>query len=141
MAGEKEQDPPKKKKKRKKRKERERPGLISRAVGSLMRLILRLLWAVGWRLAVIGAFVVGVATGYYYLQLPAVERLFDGRGGGSVTMLDRNGTIFAWRGEQYGGDLGINEVSPHLIHAVVAAEDRRYFDHFGIDPLGIARAM
>jgi 1A family penicillin-binding protein len=54
---------------------------------------------------------------------------------------DVNGQIFAWRGEQYGGDVRADQVSPHLVHAVIAAEDRRFFQHFGIDPRGIARAL
>ncbi|MEM6974064.1 MAG: PBP1A family penicillin-binding protein [Pseudomonadota bacterium] len=85
--------------------------------------------------------VLAVAVAYSYMGLPPSDRLFDGRGGGSVTMLDRHDNVFAWRGEQYGGDIGASEVSPHLIHAIVATEDRRYWAHPGIDPIGIARAM
>ncbi len=35
----------------------------------------------------------------------------------------------------------MTDVSPHLLHAVIAAEDRRYYRHFGVDPLGIVRAI
>ena len=87
---------------------------------------LRLLWAVGFRLGLVGAFVLGAATFYFYTELPSSDALFDGRGGGSVTMLDRNGNVFAWRGEQYGGDLSASQVSPHLVHAIIATEDRRF---------------
>lgn len=80
------------------------------------------------------------ATAFYYVQLPASDGLFDGRGGGSVTLLDRHGNVFAWRGEQYGGHLRAGEVSPHLVHAVLSAEDQRFYSHPGIDPFGIARA-
>jgi len=140
LAGEKKTETPKKTRKSAKR-EKQKPGLVARAQRVLLRGLLRIAWALGWRLSLVGALVLAVATGYYYTQLPAVERLFDGRGGGSVTMLDRHGNVFAWRGEQYGGDLGINEASPHLLHAVVAAEDKRYYHHFGVDPIGITRAM
>jgi len=124
---------------RKKRKQR--PGLAVRAIQGLWRFLLRLVWAVTWRVGLLGAAVLALATGYYYAQLPAPEHLFDGRGTGSVTMLDRDGNVFAWRGEQYGGELGVTDVSPHLVHAVISAEDRRFYHHFGIDPIGIARAM
>jgi len=124
-----------------KKKQRKKPGLIGRAMRFLFGGILRLVWAFSWRISLIGALVLALATGFYYIRLPAPENLFDGRGGGSVTMLDRDGNVFAWRGEQYGGELKITEVSPHVIHAVVAAEDKRYYDHFGIDPIGITRAM
>jgi penicillin-binding protein 1A len=42
-------------------------------------------------------------TYYYYAQLPPLESLIDARARGSVTMLDRNGKVFAWRGETFGG--------------------------------------
>jgi 1A family penicillin-binding protein len=141
LAGEKKQDDPRKKRGKRARREQRKPGLIARAVRFVLRGVWRLVWALAWRLGLLGAVVLTAATGFYYTQLPAVEHLFDGRGGGSVTMLDRHGNVFAWRGEQYGGDLGIAQASPHLVHAVIAAEDRRYHSHFGIDPIGIARAM
>ena len=124
-----------------KKRQRKKPGLVGRAVRYFFGGIARIIWAFFWRLGLVGGLVLALATGYYYVQLPAPEKLFDGRDGGSVTMLDRDGNVFAWRGEQYGGELKIAEVSPHVIHAVVAAEDKRYYGHFGIDPIGIARAM
>jgi 1A family penicillin-binding protein len=141
LAGKKETEQPRKKRRKSAKREKRGPGLIARALGALLRGLRHLIWAFTWRVGLLGALVLALATGYYYTQLPAVEKLFDGRGGGSVTMLDRNGSIFAWRGEQYGGDLSISQVSPHLVHAVIAAEDRRYYSHFGIDPIGITRAM
>ncbi|MEM0942869.1 MAG: PBP1A family penicillin-binding protein, partial [Pseudomonadota bacterium] len=39
------------------------------------------------------------------------------------------------------GELRADDVSPHLIHAVIATEDKRFWHHIGIDPRGIARAM
>ncbi len=118
-----------------------KPGLIGRAVRYVFGGIFRIFWAFFWRAGLVGALVLAAATGFYYLKLPAHEDLFDGRGTGSVTMLDRFGNVFAWRGEQYGGELGVNEVSPHLVHAVIATEDKRYYGHYGVDPIGITRAM
>lgn len=128
------------KKKAARKREHEGPGPITRALGALISGLLRLAWAFAWRLGLVAAAVLAGATLFYYLQLPPHDRLFDGRGGGSVTLLDRDGNVFAWRGEQYGGDLRTGEVSPHLVHAVLAAEDQRFYRHFGVDPLGIARA-
>ena len=56
-------------------------------------------------------------------------------------MLDRYGEVFAWRGEQFGGAITPDTVSPHLLHAVVATEDRRFYNHFGVSPRGILGAM
>ncbi len=70
-----------------------------------------------------------------------MEELLDGRDRGSVVMTDRSGEIFAWRGEQFGGSIKAKTASAHLVSAVVATEDRRFYSHFGIDPIGVARAM
>ncbi len=113
------------------------PGLIGRAVRGIVRMI----WGFFWRLGAVMALIVGLATALFYAQLPSSEKLFDGRGAGSVIMQDRDGEVFAWRGEQYGGELDFNDVSIHLIHAVIAAEDKRFYGHFGLDPRGIARAL
>ena len=37
-------------------------------------------------------------------------------------------------------DVGLEQISPHVRHAVVAVEDHRFYRHPGIDPLGLARA-
>ncbi len=113
------------------------PGIAGRFVRGTVRLVVGL----AWRSALILALLLAGATAYYASVLPASEQLFDGRGVGSVVLRDVNGRIFAWRGEQYGGDLGVDDVSPHLVHAIVAAEDRRFFEHFGVDPRGILRAL
>ncbi|MGG7643189.1 transglycosylase domain-containing protein [Rhodovulum sp. YNF3179] len=112
-----------------------------RLVRWMLRLVLRIFWAIGWRLAVIGALVLGGATFYYYTQLPSSFELVDGRARGSVTMLDRTGEPFAWRGDMFGGVITADTVSPHLKNAVVATEDKRFYRHLGVSPRGIAGAI
>ncbi|MGL4311860.1 MAG: transglycosylase domain-containing protein, partial [Paracoccaceae bacterium] len=87
------------------------------------------------------ALIVAGFTAYYYTQLPPLESLLDGRARGSVTMLDREGQVFAWRGETFGGQITAETVSPYLKNAVVATEDKRFYRHFGISPRGIASAI
>ena len=72
---------------------------------------------------------------------PRSRALLDGRSRGSVTLLDRDGAVFAWRGEQFGGQITAETVSPHLKNAVIATEDKRFYGHFGISPRGIASAV
>jgi membrane peptidoglycan carboxypeptidase len=67
--------------------------------------------------------------------------LLDARSRGSVTLLDRNDRVFAWRGEQFGGQITADTVSPHLKNAVVATEDKRFYRHFGLSPRGVASAV
>ncbi len=77
----------------------------------------------------------------YAATLPPLSEIVDARSRGSVTLLDRNGAVFAWRGEQFGGTITPDSVSPHLRNAVIATEDKRYYRHFGISPRGIASAI
>lgn len=74
-------------------------------------------------------------------DLPQVSTLLDPRIRGSVTMMDRHGEVFAWRGNQFGGNINAATVSPYLRAAVVAVEDKRFNTHFGISPRGIASAI
>ncbi len=124
---------------RRKAKARSRVGFTERVLRRLFGGIFRLAWWVGLRLAVVLAIVLGVSTGYYVSQLPDLEQLLDGREGGSVTLLDAQGETFAWRGEQH-GVTRVEDVSPHLVHAIIATEDRRFYWHFGVDLQGTARA-
>jgi 1A family penicillin-binding protein len=103
--------------------------------------LLRLFWAVTWRGAAVVVLILALATGYYYAQLPEVSAVVDARARGSVTMLDRDGNVFAWRGDQFGGVIDPDTVSEHLVHAVVATEDRRFYRHLGVSPRGIAGAI
>jgi len=113
-----------------------------RLLRRLFRLILRLVWALGWRATVAVALAIGGATLYFHAQLPAdVSALLDARTRGSVTMLDRDGRTFAWRGDVFGGVVTAGSVSPHLKNAVVATEDRRFYRHLGVSPRGIAGAI
>ncbi len=109
--------------------------------GWLFRAFGRLIWWGFSRAAVVGILVLGSAVGYYYLQLPPADKLMDARENGSVTMLDYQGDVFAWRGDQFGGLVTAETVSPHLRNAVVATEDKRYFRHFGVSPRGILGAI
>jgi membrane peptidoglycan carboxypeptidase len=107
----------------------------------LFRKLFGLVWWVGIRSIWVGVAVVGVSTAYFYVQLPPAEDQVDGRSRGSVTMLDRTGKVFSWRGKQFGGLIRVETVSPFLKNAVVATEDKRFYSHFGISPRGIASAI
>lgn len=111
------------------------------ALAGLLRLILRAFWAVSWRLGAVAALVLGGFVLYDYVRLPEAADVVDGRARGSVTLLDAEGQVFAWRGDQFGGVVPIEHMSPHLVHAVIATEDRRFWSHWGVSPRGIASAV
>ncbi|HSG94231.1 MAG TPA: transglycosylase domain-containing protein, partial [Afifellaceae bacterium] len=59
----------------------------------------------------------------------------------SVTFLDRYGNEIGKRGILHNDSVELDDLPDHLVQAVLATEDRRFFDHFGIDFIGTARAM
>ena len=107
----------------------------------LFLLPFRMVWAMFWRLGVVIFLLVGLGVAYFFTNLPEVYELVDGRAKGSVTLLDHNGDVFAWRGDQFGGVVTSQTVSPFLKNAVVATEDRRFYRHLGLSPRGVASAI
>jgi penicillin-binding protein 1A len=128
-------------KSRARRPARRKGSLPVRMVIGFVRLVVRVFWGIGWRVGFVTALILAMATFYFYAQLPALDTLIDARTRGSVTMLDRDGKVFAWRGETFGGQITSETVSPFLHDAVVATEDKRFYRHFGISPRGIASAV
>ncbi|MGH6770762.1 MAG: transglycosylase domain-containing protein, partial [Xanthobacteraceae bacterium] len=57
------------------------------------------------------------------------------------TFLDRYGTEVGTRGIRHNDSIPLEDFPDHLIKAVLATEDRRFFDHFGIDAAGTMRAF
>ncbi|MFD1333633.1 transglycosylase domain-containing protein, partial [Methylopila musalis] len=59
----------------------------------------------------------------------------------SVTFLDRHGQEIGKRGVMQNDGIPLSEYPDHLIKAALATEDRRFYQHFGIDVAGTARAI
>ncbi|MFD1746572.1 transglycosylase domain-containing protein [Rhizobium helianthi] len=78
------------------------------------------------------------------LALPAFEETKEdwrSRGDFAVTFLDRYGNVIGHRGIIHEDSVPVDQLPDHLVKAVLATEDRRFFSHFGIDFLGLIRAM
>ncbi len=92
----------------------------------------------GFTLAVGGFFVL------YALALPAFLDFDEGRfltGQYSVKFLDAAGNEIGQRGILHNDAVPLEEIPDAVIKATLATEDRRFFEHFGIDVLGTARAL
>ena len=109
-----------------------RRGTGKRILGGLTRIVvLVLLWA-----AIIG----GGVLGYFALTLPDTSDLTRAERRPSVTILAADSSLLTTFGDLFGQPLTLKEMSPYLPKAVVATEDRRFYSHFGIDPIGLLRA-
>lgn len=82
-----------------------------------------------------------IAMIYFAQNLPDISGLGAARKTPGIQVLSASGEVIGSYGQIYGDYLQFNELPKPLVDAVVATEDRRFFSHFGVDPLGIARAM
>nr|WP_202032626.1 PBP1A family penicillin-binding protein [Rhizobium sp. SG741] len=78
------------------------------------------------------------------LAMPAFEATqgdWRNRGNFAVTFLDRYGNVIGHRGIIHENSVPVDQLPDYFIKAVLATEDRRFFDHFGIDVIGLFRAV
>ncbi len=87
-----------------------------------------------------GLIIGGGALAYFALTLPDTSQLTVAERRPSVTVLAADGSLVASLGDLFGQPLTLKEVSPYLPKAVIATEDRRFYHHLGIDPVGLLRA-
>jgi len=59
----------------------------------------------------------------------------------NVKIVSVRGETMANRGATGGEALLLGDMSPYIPEAVISIEDRRFYSHFGVDPIGLARAM
>lgn len=103
------------------------------------RLALRLLVAV-FSLAVVGIALLAATSAFALAiewKIPETQELR-----GPAIVYDRHGHVLA----RLSSDVEIrprplSEISKHLQHAVIATEDRRFYEHQGVDPISVARAV
>jgi penicillin-binding protein 1A len=88
-----------------------------------------------------GVVAVGVIVAWHAFGLPNLDALETPERRPSVTLLAADKSVLATYGDLHGGAIRFNEAPPFLIQAIVATEDRRFFEHGGVDFFGIARAL
>jgi penicillin-binding protein 1A len=78
---------------------------------------------------------------YYASQLPPIDQLAVPRRPPNIAILSDDGSLIANRGDTGGPAVRLIDLPPYLLKAFVAIEDRRFYDHIGIDPFGVSRAL
>ncbi len=125
-------------------------GFKAREIWESLTIFFRRFRVSGWRRGVVEilseAFTLGAAGSVIMLALamPAFEdTVGDWRAQGdfAVTFLDRYGNEIGQRGIIQRDSVPVDEMPDQVIKAVLATEDRRFFDHYGIDFIGLFRAV
>jgi len=125
-------------------------GFKAREAWETVTIFFRRFRVSGWRRGVVELLSEGFTWGtvgciaMLALALPAFEETskdWRTQGDYAVTFLDRYGNEIGQRGIIQRDSVPIDELPDHVVKAVLATEDRRFFEHFGIDFIGLARAM
>src|SRR6266850_213543 len=103
----------------------------------------RLRRLVYWSL-VLGLWLVIAAVGtmvWVTINLPPIQSLEIPKRPPQIEIVGLDGKPLATRGEMHGATVTLKELPPYLPKAFIAIEDRRFYSHYGIDPIGLARAV
>ena len=93
--------------------------------------------------AVLGLWAMIAAVGvivWVGAHLPPIQALEIPKRPPTIEITGFDGSVLATRGEMPGANVPLKELPPYLPKAFIAIEDRRFYSHYGVDPLGIARA-
>lgn len=92
-------------------------------------------------LALWGGIALLCVAGYFAMKLPPIDQLAVPKRPPNVSILASDGTLIANRGETGGSNVPFGELPPYLPKAFVSIEDHRFYSHFGVDPMGLGRAL
>ena len=102
------------------------------------------LWGVakwGAILSVWAVIALGVVVAYFAYDLPDIRQVAMPERRPAITVVAADGGPIARYGDMTGDMLQARALPKHLVEAVLAIEDRRFYSHYGIDPIGVARAL
>ncbi len=130
-------EPPRTREPRRRRSKRRRPERESLGFFGLIRRMVYWCIVLGiW--AAIG--ITGLVV-YYGSRMPSASTWAIPERPPNVKITAVDGSVMANRGTTGGEALALEDMSPYIPEAIVAIEDRRFYSHFGVDPLGLARAF
>ena len=111
---------------------RKHRGFLRGIVGRLLR--------TGALVGLAGVAAGGVMVAYYASKLPPTAEWTVPDRPANVRILASDGVLITNRGDSVGKSVSLHELPEHLAQAVIAIEDRRFYWHLGVDPIGLIRA-
>ena len=92
----------------------------------------------GATLAIIGVLAVGGIVYYYWMQMPSMTTWAVPERPPNIRVLASDGQLISNRGKSGGEAVSLHELPEYVPAAFVAIEDRRFYEHFGVDIVGLA---
>ncbi len=109
--------------------------------GSRLRRFLVKLAIWSGALALLGVIFLFAAVFFEAQELPDYDSLKSGQNGQTILVRARDGSELFAMGPSFGHWLSYQELPQVMKDAIVATEDRRFREHIGIDPIGVARSF
>jgi penicillin-binding protein 1A len=104
------------------------------------RSLMRRLVYWGAVLCIWGLIMAGGAIALVASTLPPIQSLAIPKRPPSIEIDGLDGKPLAVRGEMGGAAVALKDLPPYLPRAFIAIEDRRFYHHYGVDPIGLTRA-
>lgn len=104
---------------------------------SILRRLIKWCFVLGlWATLILGA-----VLAWYAKDLPNIieNPKFDRKA--SITVMANDHSVIARYGDIKGNNIGADNIPETLANAILATEDRRFYYHYGLDPIGLARAI
>jgi penicillin-binding protein 1A len=124
------------------RAEKTERSRLSRCIRWFFRLMFsRVMLGIYGSVLLTGMILGSIGLIYYARLLPDISGLAAAKEQAGVEITAEDGTLVARYGQISGQYIPYANLPKHLIDAVIATEDRRFFSHMGVDPWGVLRAM
>ncbi len=92
-------------------------------------------------LAIWGAFALAAVLLWFTWDMPRTDAALEHQRRPSVTLQAGDGSQLGTQGDLYGETMRLRDMPAYVPAALLAIEDRRFRSHFGLDPIGLARAI
>ena len=94
-----------------------------------------------FNLCLVGLIAVAGYVAFIYLQMPSLDSILHETRAPAVMFMDKNGNEIRATNRIMGAPVSVETLPPHVWQAIVAIEDKRFFNHGPIDMRGTTRAM
>ncbi|HEX4848472.1 MAG TPA: PBP1A family penicillin-binding protein [Novosphingobium sp.] len=118
-----------------------RPGKPAKPKPTGFRLFLRRLFVWGTAVGLLAVLALAVAVGLTAQTLPTFDQIKTTQSEQMIVVRARDGTQLVSLGPSYGKWVSHDEIPQVMKDAMLSVEDRRYYNHIGIDPVGLARSF
>jgi penicillin-binding protein 1A len=99
------------------------------------------LFRFAFKTAVLGTIVVALGLGYVWFSLAQKGLLQIPDREPGIMLLASDGTVLSEQGAFFGDQARVSDLPDYVPNALIAIEDRRFRSHYGVDPIGLGRAL